>query len=149
MVKRIQKEQEYEKDFYAWTIHNAQLLRKRKLSEIDIENIAEEIESMGKSEKRELINRLIVLMAHLLKWKLQKVRRSKSWTITIKNQRVELNDLLEESPSLKKEMEEKFKHAYERAIGMAAEQTGIDEETFPKKPPFTLKECLKSSYLPD
>ena len=149
MVKRIQKEQEYEKDFYAWTIHNAQLLRKRKLSDIDIENIAEEIESMGKSEKRELINRLIVLMAHLLKWKLQKVRRSKSWAITIKNQRVELNDLLEESPSLKKEMEEKFKHAYERAIGMAAEQTGIDEETFPKKPPFTLKECLKSSYLPD
>lgn len=149
MVKRIQKEQEYEKDFYAWTIHNAQLLRKRKLSEIDIENIAEEIESMGKSEKRELMNRLIVLMAHLLKWKLQKVRRSKSWTITIKNQRVELNDLLEESPSLKKEMEERFTHAYERAIGMAAEQTGIDEETFPKKPPFTLKECLKASYLPD
>jgi hypothetical protein len=149
MVKRIQKAQEYEKDFYAWTIHNAQLLRKRKLLEIDIENIAEEIESMGKSEKRELINRLIVLMAHLLKWKLQKVRRSKSWTITIKNQRVELNDLLEESPSLKKEMEERFKHAYERAIGMAAEQTGIDEEAFPKKPPFTLRECLKSSYLPD
>ena|SRR5579872_910584 len=149
MVKRIQKKQEYEKDFYAWAIHNAQLLRKGKLSEIDIENIAEEIESMGKSEKRELINRLIVLMAHLLKWKLQKVRRSKSWTITIKNQRAELNDLLEESPSLKKEMEEKFKHAYERAIGMAAEQTGMDEEAFPRTPPFTLKECLKSSYLPD
>jgi len=147
MVKRTQ--QEYEKDFYAWTIHNAQLLRKRKLSEIDIDNIAEEIESMGKSEKRELVNRLIILMAHLLKWKLQSARRSKSWELTIKNQRVDFKDLLEESPSLKKEMEEKFKHAYARAIGVAAEQTGIDEETFPKKPPFTLKECLKASYLPD
>lgn len=147
MTKRIQ--QEYEKDFYAWALHNAQLLRKGKLSEIDIENIAEEIESMGKSEKRELINRLILLIAHLLKWKLQKVRRSKSWVLTIKNQRIELNDLLAESPSLKKELENKFKHAYERGIGMAAEQTGIDEKMFPKKPPFTLNECLKTSYLPD
>jgi hypothetical protein len=147
MAKKAQ--QEYQRDFYAWAIHNAQLLRKRKLSEIDIENIAEEIESMGKSEKRELMNRLIVLIAHLLKWKLQPVRRSKSWKLTIKNQRVELSDLLAESPSLKQELEEKFKHAYVRGIGMAAEQTGIDEKMFPKKPPFTLKECFKVSYLPD
>lgn len=141
--------QEYEKDFYSWTIHNAKLLREGKLSEVDIENIAEEIESMGKSEKRELISRLAILMAHLLKWKFQSGRRSKSWTLTIKNQRMELNDLLEESPSLKKELEGKFNHAYEKAILIAAEQAGIDEEKFPRKPPFTLKECLKASYLPD
>jgi hypothetical protein len=140
---------EYEKDFYAWTLNNAKLLREGKLSEVDIEHIAEEIESMGKSEKRELVNRLAVLIAHLLKWQFQPTRRSKSWTLTIKNQRIELNDLLEESPSLKKELEGKFTHAYERAVLMASEQTGIDEEDFPKRPPFNLKECLKMNYLPD
>jgi len=147
MAKAIQRE--YEKDFYAWTLHNAKLLREGRLSEVDIEHIAEEIESMGKSEKRELVNRLAVLMAHLLKWQFQPTRRSKSWTMTIKNQRIELNDLLEESPSLKKELEGKFLHAYERAVLMASEQTGIDEDDFPKKPTFTLKECLKMSYFPD
>jgi vacuolar-type H+-ATPase subunit C/Vma6 len=67
MPKSIKRE--YEEDFYAWTAHNAKLLREGKLSEIDVEHIAEEIESMGKSEKRELLSRLAVLMAHLLKWK--------------------------------------------------------------------------------
>jgi hypothetical protein len=150
MVKNILKiQKEYEKDFYAWTTHNAKLLRERKLSEIDIENIAEEIECMGKNERRELLNRLAILMAHLLKWKFQAARRSKSWMLTIKNQRMELNELLEDSPSLKKELETKFSHAYEKAILIAAEQTGCDEKAFPRKPPFTLKECFKSSYLPD
>lgn len=146
MVKNIEKE--YETDFYAWTLHNTRLLREGKLSEIDSLHIAEEIESMGKSEKRELINRLAILMAHLLKWQFQPMRRSKSWTLTIKNQRIELSDFLEDSPSLKKELEAKFQHAYEKAILIASEQSGIDENEFPKRPPFTLKECLKSSYFP-
>ncbi len=147
MTKKIR--QAYDKDFYAWALNNAELLRKRKLSEIDIDNIAEEIESMGKSEKRELINRLIILMAHLLKWKLQQPRRSTSWELTIKNQRAQLMDLLEDSPSLKNELEETFRKAYQRAISVAAEQTGIEEEKFPKKAPFTLKECLTSNYFPE
>ena len=140
--------QKYENDFYAWITQNVQLLREGKLSEIDVENIAEEMESMGKSEKRELINRLAVLMAHLLKWKFQSMRRSKSWALTIKNQRMELKDLLEDSPSLKHELEKKFTHAYEKAVLIAAEQTGKNEKDFPKKPPFTLKECLDSDWLP-
>lgn len=147
MRKNIQKE--YETDFYAWTIHNAQLLREGKLSEVDVLHVAEEIESMGKSEKRELIHRLAILMAHLLKWKFQPMRRSKSWTLTIKNQRMELNDLLEESPSLKKELTDKFNHAYEKAVLIAAEQTGMDEKEFPKKSPFHLNDCLHATYLPN
>jgi hypothetical protein len=147
MPKNIEKE--YEHDFYAWTQHNVKLLREGKISEIDIKNITEEIESMGKSEKRELLSRLIVLIAHLLKWKFQSNRRSKSWTLTIRNQRIELSDLLEESPSLKKELEDKFTYAYERAVLIASEQTGIDENIFPKNPPFTLKDCFKSAYFPD
>src|SRR3990167_6767445 len=108
--------QQYNQDFYAWTIHNAESLRQGKLSEIDLENVAEEIESMGKSEKRELLNRLAVLLSHLLKWKFQSPRRSNSWKYTIKEQRIQLEDLLEESPSLKASLEEKMAHAYEHSI---------------------------------
>lgn len=150
MGKNIAKiNEDYDKDFYAWSIKSARLIREKKFSELDIEHVAEEIESMGKREKRELINRLILLVAHLLKWKVQPARRSKSWMLTIKNQRIELQDLLEENPSLKKELEGKAKHIYMRAVLKAAEETGIDENKFPKIPPFSLKECLKTSYLPD
>ena len=69
----------YEQDFYAWAIHNAELLRQGRLSEIDVEHIAEELECMGRSEKRELMSRLGVLLAHLLKWVYQPYRRSRSW----------------------------------------------------------------------
>lgn len=146
MAKTIR--QKYEKDFYAWITQNVQLLRDGRLDEADIENIAEEMEGMGKSEKREIVSRLAVLMAHLLKWKFQSVRRSKSWELTIKNQRLELIDLLKESPSLKHNLGEKFDYAYKKAVLLAAEQIGSDEKHFPKKSPFTLQECLKSTYFP-
>ncbi len=146
MTKKIQ--QTYENDFYAWTIHNAQLLKKGKLSEVDVKNIAEEIESMGKSEKRELINRLAILLAHLLKWKFQPVRQSKSWELTIKEQRFELIDLLKESPSLKHELEKKLSHAYQKALMMAEKETGLEQKNFPKKCPFSLKQSLAENYFP-
>jgi len=140
---------EYETDFYAWTIHSAKLLREGKLSEVDIENVAEEIESMGKSEKRELINRLAVLIAHLLKWKFQSVRRSNSWKYTIKEQRIQLSDLLEESPSLKNALEEKINHAYEHAVVIAIKETALEEEIFPDNCPFSLKQCLDQGFFPE
>lgn len=91
----------YEQDFYAWANRNAQLIRAGKLSEIDVENIAEELEGMGRSEKRAFINRLAILLAHLLKWHFQPALRSRSWQYTIRAQRDQLYDLLEDSPSLK------------------------------------------------
>lgn len=74
---------DYEKDFYAWAIHNAELIRHGKFSEIDIEHVAEEIESMGRSDKRELMSRLSVLIVHLLKWKYQPVRQGNSLRLAI------------------------------------------------------------------
>jgi hypothetical protein len=146
MTKSIQKK--YEKDFYAWAIHNAQLLRERKLSEIDIENIAEEIESMGKSEKRELISRLAVLLAHLLKWEFQSERRGNSWKYTIKEQRLRLRDLLKESPSLKKSLEENLNQAYEHAIMIAVGETDLTEKIFPAKCPFSLEQAFDQNFFP-
>lgn len=146
MTKSVHKK--YEKDFYAWAIHNAQLLREGKLSEIDVENIAEEIESMGKSEKRELINRLAVLLAHLLKWEFQSERRGNSWRYTIKEQRLRLQALLKESPSLRKSLEENINHAYEHALVIAVGETDLSEKIFPKKCPFSLQQALDQVFLP-
>lgn len=139
----------YDKDFYAWALENAELLRQKRFEEIDVDNVAEEIESMGKSNKRSLFSHLSVLIAHLLKWKFQPIRQSKSWTLTIKNQRFEITDLLKESPSLKKEIEKQFDHAYKKALIIASEQTGIDENDFPKICPFNLEECLDDDFLPN
>src|SRR3990172_2106222 len=106
----------YDTDFYQWTFHNAELLRQGKLTEVDVQNIAEELESMGKSEKRELINRLAVLIMHLLKWQYQPEKRSHSWIETINEQRRQIILLLEDNPSLKYEIEEKIIRAYNLAI---------------------------------
>lgn len=139
----------YDKDFYAWAMENAELLRQKKFEEIDIDNIAEEIESMGKGNKRSVFSHLSILVAHLLKWKFQSVRRSKSWSLTIKNQRFEISDLLNESPSLKNEIKDRFDHAYQKALIIASQETFIDEKEFPKKCPFTLEQCLDDSFFPD
>jgi hypothetical protein len=139
----------YEQDFYAWAIHNAELLRQGRLSEIDVEHIAEELECMGRSEKRELMSRLGVLLAHLLKWVYQPYRRSRSWRATIKAQREDLKALLEESPSLKPELEQKLNEAYRRAKIEAEKQTGINEDRFPEACPFSLEETLDNDFWPD
>jgi Domain of unknown function DUF29 len=148
-MARTKVEYEYDKDFYAWALHNAKLLRQGNFSEIDVEHIAEEIESMGRSDKRELVNRLALLIAHLLKWKFQPGRRSSSWKYTIKEQRIKVKDLLEDSPCLNHELERKFNHAYEQAIVIALTDTGLDESTFPKKCPFKFSECLDYQFLPE
>ena len=90
----------YEKDFYAWTQEQANLIRQGKFNEIDTLHIIDEIESMGRSEKRALKSRLAVLLMHLLKWQYQPTFRGVSWTITIRNQRWEIAELLEDNPSL-------------------------------------------------
>jgi hypothetical protein len=139
---------DYDKDFYAWSLHNAALIREGKLSEVDLKNVAEEIESMGKGNKRELISRLSILLSHLLKWKFQPGHRGKSWELTIKEQRFEVQDLLDESPSLNHELDEQINHAYKRALIIAEKETGLNVDTFPKTCPFSLKEALKENFFP-
>src|SRR6201987_1073526 len=92
---------DYEEDFYAWTAEQARLLRSGKLTSIDVANIAEEIESLGRSDKRAIESRLTVLLTHLLKWQLQPAMRSSSWTGAIREQRRQIEKLLKESPSLR------------------------------------------------
>src|SRR5215813_5357662 len=92
---------DYEVDFYAWTVEQARLLRSGDLAAVDVANIAEEIESMGRSDRRELKSRLVVLVMHLLKWRHQRGARSRSWSATIDEQRLQIEGILSESPSLR------------------------------------------------
>jgi hypothetical protein len=140
---------DYEKDFYAWTVEQARLLRSGELSEIDVENIAEEIESMGRSDRREIHSRLVVLLMHLLKWQYQKRARSRSWSSTILTQRREIEQLLAESPSLRPSFIQMFSKAYADARQQAALATGLRIGTFPETCLFTPEEVLTREFLPE
>ena len=140
---------QYEKDFYAWAMWNAKALREGNLSEVDVEHVAEEIESMGKSEKRELYNRLVVLLAHLLKWQFQPDCRGKSWRLTISEQRRQIQFLLKESPSLQASLEDALQAAYPDSVRLALLETGFIDSPFPAECPYGMNEVLEEDYLPE
>jgi hypothetical protein len=138
----------YEQDFYAWTQEQAILLRSGKLSEIDVENVAEELESMGRSDKREIDSRLEVLLIHLLKWQVQEGFRSGSWSGSIREQRSRIEDLLSESPSLRREVAQIKPAVYARARREAANETGLPVRMFPARCPFTAEQIMLEDFLP-
>lgn len=138
----------YETDFYAWANMQAKLLRTGALDQADIEHIAEEIESMGKGELRELENRLAMLFRHLLKWRFQPTHRSRSLELTIKEQRRRLRRHLAQNPSLESKLPQAREDAYGDAILDAARQTGLAEEAFPAVCPFTLQQALDDGWWP-
>jgi hypothetical protein len=139
----------YDTDFYAWANEQAALLRAGRLAEADIENIAEEIESMGRSEKRELISRLSLLFSHLLKWRHQPARRSKSWRETIEEQRNQIIDHLNENPSLRSQLVDAARKAYRAGRTNASAETGIDRDDFPADCPFSFDEAMDQDFWPD
>lgn len=139
----------YDTDFYAWANEQAALLRAGRLSEADIENIAEEIESMGRSEKRELVSRLTVLLLHLLKWRYQPALQSNSWRRTIEQQRLHLEEHLADNPSLKSQLDQLITSAYRHARVEAEHETGLLRETFPVTCPFTYDEAMNPDFWPD
>ncbi len=132
----------YDRDFYAWANEQVALLRSGNLPSADIANIAEEIESMGRSEKRELVNRLNVLLKHLLKWKYQPERRGTSWRLSIANSRDQLTDHLNENPSLKAHRLDAMASAYRYARRETAIETGLPASTFPVSCPWTFDQTM-------
>jgi hypothetical protein len=139
----------YEQDFYAWTQQQARLLRERRWDDLDLENLIDEIESVGGSNKREIENRLTVLMAHLLKWAYQPGIRSASWRATINEQRRRIHLILRDSPSLKKYPALIFADQHLGARLEAASETGIAFELFPEQCPFAIEQALDDNFLPD
>ena len=139
----------YDRDFYAWANEQAALLRAGRLSEADIENIAEEIESMGRSEKRELVSRLTVVLLHLLKWQFQPSHRSNSWRLTIDEQRRRVDDHLADNPSLKAQLAEAMRIAYRSAATEAAIETGLVRSAVPDECPYTFEQTVNVDFWPE
>lgn len=139
----------YDCDLYAWAYDQAARLRAGRWSELDVENIAEELESLGRGERRELMSRLEVLLTHLLKWQYQPERQGKSWRLTIKEQRRKLERHLDENLSLRAQLAETIADAYLDAVIEAARQTHLDEQDFPSVCPYTLEQIFEPEFLPD
>lgn len=139
----------YLTDFYAWTQEQTNLLRQGKLDYIDITNLIEEIESLGKQQKQELKNRLGILIGHLLKWNYQPNQRSKSWKYTIQEQRLQILDLIEQNPSLKSYQEEAVTKAYQLGLLLMGRETPLDPKELPSQCPYTLDQIIDTSFPDD
>jgi hypothetical protein len=139
----------YDVDFFAWTNQQAALLRAGRLSEADIDHIAEEIESMGKTEKRALVSRLNVLLLHLLKWQFQPDRRGASWQATIRVQRRALVRHMADNPSLKAGLADFIAEGYGDAVIEAAGETGLAESSFPTICPWSFEQFMDPAFWPD
>lgn len=147
---------EYERDFAAWIQQHINLLKQGKVNEIDVEHLILELEDMGKSHLRELESRLIVLIAHLLKWQFQLQQlaekwqefEGKSWRKTIIEQRLHIRKLLENMPSLKARVQDVVKTAYPYAVELATDETGLPKSTFPNVCPYTFEQLLDKTFYP-
>ena len=139
----------YERDFYAWANEQAALIRAGNLAAVDLEHVAEEIESMGKTEQRELENRLTVLLLHLLKWQYQPGRRGSAWQATVRVQRRDLARHIDRNPSLQPQIAETTSYSYENARIEAAAETGLTEDTFPATCPWTFEQIMDKNFWPD
>lgn len=139
----------YERDFYTWALRQAELVRGHRLTELDLENVAEELESLGKEQAHKLQSAFRVLLLHLLKWRYQPSRRSRSRRGSIVRERTNVEDVLEGNPGLKPRREALFAAAYRGARKEAAAETGLPIAQFPEVSPFTLSEALDEEFWPE
>jgi hypothetical protein len=144
----------YDRDFFEWTVRNAELLRTGCVTEADLEHIAEEIEDLGKRDKREVISRCTVLVMHLLKWSFQPECRytesgGSSWLATIREQRQQLAAIFAQSRSLEAHAELSFEAVYRDAVKRASAETGIPIPQFPEQCPFRFDQVLEDEFLPE
>ena len=139
----------YEDDFHGWAMSTAALLREKRYDQVDYNHIIEEIECMGASERRELINRLKQLISHLLKWEYQSALRSKSWKESIEDPREQIYLLLLDNPGLKSQIRGILDTSYSLAQKKAHKETGLSLKCFPPQCPYTMEELVDEEYLPE
>ncbi|EAA2983490.1 DUF29 domain-containing protein [Salmonella enterica] len=138
----------YDTDFYGWTQEQADLIRAGRTEDLDLKNLLEEIEAMGRSERRELESRLQVLFMHLLKWQYQSERQGRSWQLTIEEQRLRALKVLSENPSLKSKLSDIIADAYRIAVINAERETNIRRSVFPETCPWTFEQAVDASFWP-
>ena len=139
----------YDSDLYAWSEHQAHLLRAEEFEQVDIAHLIEELEGMSSRTRRELVSRLTVLLAHLLKWQFQPGKRSRSWQATIRVQRRSLRQLLDDNPSLRSRLAEFVPMAYASAVDLAWAETGLDADNFPSDCIFSVQQIIQDTYFSD
>jgi Domain of unknown function DUF29 len=139
---------DYARDVYTWSQEQARAIREGRWDDIDRENVAEEIESVGRAEFNSLVSALRVLMTHMLKWDHQPERRSRSWVLSIEAQRNDLDDVLADNPGLRARLDEAIARAYRRARIEAAQETGLDGATFPATCPYTFDDIASRRFSP-
>lgn len=139
---------DYERDFYAWTVEQSKLLRSGEWSQIDAENVAEEIETLGQLDRRELVDRLENLLVELLKWRIEAGARCGNWKSAILQQRFAIEEIINDSPSLREYATERLSCAYCRARERVVEHLRLLEPDFPDGCPYSLGQVLSHSFLP-
>lgn len=138
----------YDRDFLQWTQQQAELLQKGRWAELDIKNLVEELEALGRSEQKELGSYLQVLILHVLKWQYQSERRTRSWETTIANCRDQIRDCLEDTPSLQRFLQDsnRIEKYYRRACREAAKETQLSIDIFPVSCPYSIDQLLNSDF---
>jgi len=136
----------YDRDFYSWSLEQARLVREGRWNALDRDNVAEEIESLGREQFNKLESALRVLLLHMLKWDHQPELRSRSWTLSIKAQRIELEHVLDDNPGLRPRIGEAIARGYRRARVEAARETGLDEERFPAQCPYSWDDIVSRDF---
>ena len=139
----------YERDFNLWVEEQARLLKEGRFEQLDIANLVEEVEGLGASERRAVRNNLVVVLKHLLKYRYQPGRRSRSWLSSIAEHRRRLRDDLATSPSLRPYAHERFEQSYQDSRRQALIETGLAPDALPTAPPWSLEQALDPDFLPD
>lgn len=139
----------YEQDFYLWIETTAQQLKEGRFSELDLDNLIEEIETMGRNQKDALESNLIIILVHLLKWQYQPNKRSRSWESSIFEHRRRIKKAFKNSPSLKPYFREVFNECYQDARKQASIETGLSLKVFPLESPFNIDQVLDEDFLPE
>jgi hypothetical protein len=149
MLPKASPDELYKTDFYVWTQGEARLLRERRFDDIDLDNLVEEVQSVGSSEKREIRDRLRVLLAQLLKWKFQPGLRCSGWRTTIWERRYNITEIIQGSPSLRSYVPQTMHLAYIGATLAASQDTGHSIGIFPPECPFEANEVLDLAFFPE
>ena len=137
----------YDRDFSLWIETTVGQLKKKQLENLDWDNLIEEIESLGKSEKNALKSNLRVLLMHLLKWQYQPDKRSNSWIYNIVEHSIRIKEAFDDSPSLKSYFTDILADCYQNARKLAAKETGLAISSFPLNCPFSQEDIINSDRL--
>ncbi|BBC22819.1 DUF29 domain-containing protein [Pseudanabaena sp. ABRG5-3] len=139
----------YEQDFYTWTYQQSELLRQKQFDQLDLSHLIEELTDLGNRHYDQLESRLMQLIAHLLKWKVQHWRRSNSWRATIRVQRTSIDKLLRRNPGLKSRIGEALAESWTEARDLAIAETDLPDNNFPEICPFILEEIMNPDFFPE